>query len=145
YTYRKLDEGDMAAREFSRAVAIRPDLLIAALNLGDLLSASGDYAQAENVYHIAYVHSPSSAPLLNNLGVVQSLQGKYGDAIQSFEEALAIQPDLAISHYGLGMSLMKVRSYQRAGDEFKQAALLNPNLLDATQKMELCFKASSEG
>jgi len=61
--------------------------------------------------------------------------------LSSFNK-LAVAPDLASSHYGLGMALYNLKEYPNSIREFKRALALNPNLVDAQNRIEMAYRKS---
>jgi tetratricopeptide (TPR) repeat protein len=82
--------------------------LEARINLGRLLHAEGDLAEAERIYRGA-IHSE---PLLAfNLAVLLEDLGREPDAIKAYRETLAMDPQFADAHFNIA------RLYERAKDQ----------------------------
>jgi tetratricopeptide (TPR) repeat protein len=85
-----------------------PNHLEARINLGRLLHAEGDLAEAERIYRGA-IHSE---PLLAfNLAVLLEDLGREPDAIKAYRETLAMDPQFADAHFNIA------RLYERAKDQ----------------------------
>jgi tetratricopeptide (TPR) repeat protein len=84
-----------------------PNHLEARINLGRLLHAEGELAEAERIYRGA----AHSEPLLAfNLAVLLEDLGREPDAIKAYRETLAMDPQFADAHFNIA------RLYERAKD-----------------------------
>jgi tetratricopeptide (TPR) repeat protein len=105
-------------------------------NLGSLLSAEGNHAEAESYLRRASAsfeavlgeQHPLVAVVVGNLGQNLGMQGRNREAIPLFERSLAIrqanfEPDhplVAKSHYNLAFTLYYLHEYERALEHFER-------------------------
>jgi tetratricopeptide (TPR) repeat protein len=75
------------------ALRLRPDYFNARINLGAVLSASGDLDAATVQYREALRLDPRSAEAHYNFGNVLAQRGTFQDAIDHYREAVRLKPD----------------------------------------------------
>ncbi|HMY03878.1 MAG TPA: tetratricopeptide repeat protein, partial [Candidatus Obscuribacter sp.] len=59
--------------------------------------------------------------------------------------AIFLAPQMASAHYGMGLAMYQMKDFAGASAAFKQAIMLNPNLIDARNKLEICLKKGGSG
>lgn len=92
---------------YEACIAAAPNHTEARINLGRLLHASGEVAEAERIYRGATI---ADAVLLFNLAVLLEDRDREADAMLAYREALAQDPAMADAHYNLA------RLHERAGE-----------------------------
>lgn len=102
--------GDAARDAYRKVLTLDPKLVAARVNLGRLLHAAGELAEAESLYWAAFKQSPGNVVAAFNLGVVLEDQGKLGAAETAYRRTLEIDDDYADAHYNLS------RLLERQGD-----------------------------
>src|SRR5687767_5013331 len=114
-----LGDQDEAARSYVRALAEKPDLLAASINLGRLRVGEKAYDKALEILKPTVVQHPGSADAHHLLGETYLQTGKYDDAVSFFNKALALDPQgKAEVHLRLAMI------YDAAGRKDRAAAEL---------------------
>lgn len=78
----------------------------------------------------------SESKRLYNAGVTYALAGLYAQAAQIFEQAVKLDPKFADAHFALGHAYYDMRRWQNAIDSFKRAVELNPNDLEAQDRLK---------
>jgi len=101
-THLQMQEYDRAIRDFDRALALQPGLVVAWRNRAIANRGKGDYERAVGDYEQAMVFAPNDARLLTDRGVTYVLLDDYQKAIRDFDRAISLRPDLAaaIEHRG---------------------------------------------
>ena len=101
-THLQMREYDRAIRDFDRALAIQPGLVVAWRHRGLAHTAKGDYDRAIADYEHALVFAPNDARLLTDRGAVYALLNDYPRALKDFDHAISIKPDhaTALEHRG---------------------------------------------
>lgn len=101
-THLQMREYDRAIRDFDRALAIQPGLVVAWRQRGLAHTAKGDYDRAIADFDHAMVYAPSDARLLTDRGAAYALLNDYSRALQDFDRAIAMKPDqvTALEHRG---------------------------------------------
>ena len=100
--------------------------------LGRLLIILGQFAKAEELYHVLLDQSDDeleNAHYKHHLGAVKDSQGDYAAAIGFYQESLAINkrhlsvdhPNLASSYTGLGLVYSRIANYSQALEAHRQA------------------------
>ncbi len=89
--------------QFKKAVAVRPDLVEARVQLGTALLAAGGAEEAMPILERAVRYDADSLAGHLNLGDAYRLMQRYGDAKREFEWVLAHDAGLPAVHYDLGL------------------------------------------
>ncbi|HET9741675.1 MAG TPA: tetratricopeptide repeat protein [Terriglobales bacterium] len=95
-------------------------------NLGAMLQARGDAAEAITNYRSALNVRPHDALANNALGGALLAGGQASEAIPHFAEALASRPDYFDAHYNLGSAYAALGRFKEAADQFREAVHLRP-------------------
>jgi len=74
----------------------------------------GDFVAAETLIREELAVAPSSAALLNDLGVVLIRQGRTEEATDLFQQSVIIDSDNAFAYYNLGKSQFELGKYSEA-------------------------------
>ncbi len=139
-----LGDAAEAERAYARALAVRPDLLAAAVNLGRLRLAAKNYEQAVEVLRPAAEKHPLSADAHQLLGEAYQLSGKSAEAVEQLGEALRLDPEgKADSHLRLAMIHDAAGRKDLAADELEKFLAKRPDYPDR-QKFELYVKANKK-
>jgi tetratricopeptide (TPR) repeat protein len=112
-----------AAREFSRALALRPDLVRARVNLGDARLALGEVDAAIAAYEAARAARPDDPGILNNLAwALLRHETRWPEAEPLIEAALARSPEPR-GYYLDTLGVLRLRQEQprAALDAFREA------------------------
>ena len=101
-THLQQREYDRAIRDFDRALAIQPGLVVAWRQRGLAHIAKGDYDRAIADFDHALGFAPNDARLLTDRGAAYALINEYPRALQDFDRAISIRPDqvTALEHRG---------------------------------------------
>jgi tetratricopeptide (TPR) repeat protein len=109
------------------ATADRNDPALAAVNLGVLYEAQGDFPQAVSAYRRAIVLSPELALAHFNLGVAERRQGHLAAADSAFRDALRLDPENADALDQLGMTHEQGGDLESARLLYERALAIDPN------------------
>ena len=113
-----------AAEEFRKAVAAKPDSVIARINLGVTLSQLGDVQGAAEQFEEAIRIDPGRVNAHYNLAILLAGQGKHEQAIAHLQSALAVDPNDSSVGLLLGSELVKLG---RCSEASELAAKLRTN------------------
>lgn len=80
--------------------------------------------------------SSSESKRLYNEGVKYALAGLFAQAAQIFQQALKLDPEFADAHFALGHAYYDMGRWQNAIDSFKRVLELNPQDLEAQDRLE---------
>ncbi|AIQ96130.1 tetratricopeptide repeat-containing sulfotransferase family protein [Prochlorococcus sp. MIT 0801] len=120
----KLQEAELSTR---KAIALKPDFVMAHSNLGNVLRDLGKLQDAELSYRKAIALKPDYAMAHSNLGNVLRDLGKLQDAELSYRKAIALKPDFAMAHSNLGNVLRDLGKLQDAELSYRKAIALKPD------------------
>jgi tetratricopeptide (TPR) repeat protein len=109
---------DEAAREFKKAIYIKPDFVEAYNGLGVSYDWQGDYVAAARAYSMAIELKPDAAYLHNNLGHSYMLQEDYASAVEAFKKALELAKTSKRIRNNLGLAYGMMGEYTLAMREF---------------------------
>ena len=145
--YAEFDELEKATLLFERALAVKPDSIIALLYLGDLYSSGygQGYRAALPIYQRVIELAPHTVKFCKEaymgIGMLHHVPGSpvsYSEVIAAFRKATEIAPHCVNAHANLGMALYEGGDLQSAWNEFKIAEQLlksNGQQLDYIQKI----------
>ena len=105
-----------AAEEFRKAVAAKPDSVIARINLGVTLSQLGDVQGAAEQFEEAIRIDPGRVNAHYNLAILLAGQGKHEQAIAHLQSALAVDPNDTSVGLLLGSELVKLGRCREASE-----------------------------
>ena len=114
-----------------RALALRPNLAQAHINLGIVLRQQNRLDEAAAHYEHALALKPDSVEALNNLGIILWQQGRLDEAAAQHRQALALDRACAEAYSNLGCVLAKQRKPDEAAAVFQQALLFKPDYPEA--------------
>jgi len=118
-----------AAAHFRSALAIRPDSLIANLNLGAYEDRRGNLPAAIERYQMVARHAADPgmrATAYSSLGFAYRGMGQATKAKQCFEMALQLEPDWARAMTGLGLIAQENGDTTEAIRQYSRAAAVQP-------------------
>jgi tetratricopeptide (TPR) repeat protein len=121
------EKADEAAAHFRAALAVRPDGLVANLDLGAYEDRRGNFADAIQHYRVVVDHSNDtgmSATAYGSLGFVYRQMGQAAKAKQSFETSIQLDGSRARARIGLGLVAQDAGDVEEAVRQFSIAAAL---------------------
>ena len=141
---RRKGEDRTAAGHFENAVALRPDLVAAHIELAKLYMAWREPARAQACYQAALEFAPDVAGLHNNLGLIHLGAGRLPEAEQCFEKALQLKSDFATAQNNLGRVYSERKQYDTALACFRAALALDPGHIHASINIGLALSELGE-
>jgi len=100
---REMGQRKQALADFEIAIAKRPDLFEAYINLGEMKLEAGNATEAQAPLEKAVRFAPNVAIAHLDLGDCYRLLGRVGDAKSELGSALTMDSTLAGAHYDLGL------------------------------------------
>jgi len=134
-----------AVELLTRAVAARPDLVQAHVNLIAAHAALGDAGRAEAAYQAAVALSPELPEAHYNHGVLRLGQGRSAEAAAAFTRALEGNPSYAAAHNNLGYLLAAEGRAAEAEPHFREALAADPDHRDAHFNLARLLLARRQG
>ncbi len=135
---------DLAIREYSKALEIKPNFADANNNLGSALMQRGQFEEAIQCFSKALQNKSRFAAANNNMGVALSLKGDLNGAIRYFKEALSITPFFAEAHNGLGNALAQRGNIEKAMVEWAKAVEIDPHYAKPRYNMGVVFEQKGD-
>src|SRR5882672_5153764 len=115
-----------AADSFTRALEIKPDLLIARINLSIALYYVPDTDGAKREAEKALTQDPTVPQPHYILGLIARAQNRFEDAIEEFQKLLKLDPDDVGSNLNVGQILALEKKYPEAIAAFRKAINAEP-------------------
>jgi protein O-mannosyl-transferase len=134
-----------ALLETNIAVAMKPDYMEAANNLGQIYSMMNKPAEAAAQYSLAIADAEKEgagvavARGYNNLAYETNRLGKTADAISLYRKAIRINPEFSGAYNNLGYLLLEQGRYQEAEVELRRALELEPTFPQAASNLGLLY------
>lgn len=128
-----------AAEAFRKALALRPELAAAQVNLAVALFNVPDLEAAEQAAAAA-VRTLPDAPQPHYLtGLVAKAQNRMDVATAAFTRVLALDPQDVGAHVNLGQLLVQERRYPEAMEHFRAAIAAEPYNVTATYNLAMAL------
>lgn len=125
-------EAAEAALKLEQAIALLPDNVEAAINLGGAYILQRRYNKAETVLARASLLAPENPMVWTNLAAAHlgslALSGpqQQAKAIAAYRRVLTLDPSASNVHYNLGLIYHDRRDYAEARASFQEALAINP-------------------
>jgi tetratricopeptide (TPR) repeat protein len=121
----------LAAEQFQKAAALKPDFLPALVNLGIALYYDSNFAQALNTLRAALRLQPGEPHVHFLLGLIHNKESRPEEAQKEFEAVLASDPNDTATNYNLGLTTLRARNYSEAIRYFQRVLGVEPKHLAA--------------
>jgi tetratricopeptide (TPR) repeat protein len=141
-----LASGQIAAaiEDYSRAIAIRPDSMLARLRRGETYRRRGDMDQAARDFRAAALLDPTATRPLEQWGDALFHQQRFKRAAETYEARLRLDDRSALIHYKVGLSHYREGNLEAALQALNRAVRLDERLADAHYLMGICHKERRE-
>ena len=120
-----------ATAAVNKAIALNPDLAVAYLNLGLILTDQGLTQQGIDEYRKALKIEPKFAAVHNNLGVALEVMHQNDEAMKQYQEAVKDDRKFALPHDHIGRILQATGKNDEAMPEYQEAIKADPNNANA--------------
>jgi protein O-mannosyl-transferase len=135
-----------AQEEYEIILRRDPSYFLSVYAVGQALERAGDPAAAENFYNNLLAARPNLAhEVFDDRGGLRLRQKNFAGAEADFAAAAQLQPDDPEAHYWLGVLYQNSHDWKRAAEEFVKVAAINPDYLDADQRLAEVRKAAEGG
>jgi len=115
-----------AADSFARALEIKPDLLIARINLSIALYYLPDADGAKREAEKAFAQDPNAPQPHYILGLIARARNRFDEAIGEFQKVLKIDTDDVGANINVGQIFAQQKKYPEAIDAFRRAINAEP-------------------
>jgi tetratricopeptide (TPR) repeat protein len=129
-----------AVEDFSGAIAVRPDAMLAHLRRGETYRRHGDLDLAARDFRAAAALDPTATRPLESLADVLFEQRRFERAIETYETRLQLDDRSAQVRYKLALAHFRNGSVQQAFAEARRAVTLDDRLADAHYLIALCLR-----
>ena len=116
--YAQQGETSMAIRAHRKALQIRPDDVVAWINLGNVYGNRKEYDKAIQVFQKATQLEPSNALAWTNLGLALAMKGQITQAVAAYQQAIAVRP------YEANAYILLSQAFLHQGDTFMAREVL---------------------
>lgn len=120
-----------AADEFRKAIAAQPNSLEARVNLGAVLTQTGDVREAFAQFEEAVRINPKSISAHYNLAVLLANENKHEPAIAQLQIVIGIDPNDVSARFLMARQLVKANRPEEALAEFTRIVREHPDNEDA--------------
>jgi tetratricopeptide (TPR) repeat protein len=133
-----------AQADLERAIRLKPDLIVAYLNLANVLEEMELNREAIRVLSdvLRRREALTAATEMHNFyrahlhrGNLYLTKGAYQQAIEDYRAAIELDATDAAAFYNLGVALQQLERMEEAGEAFRDATRLNPQHLPAAQAL----------
>lgn len=121
-----------------------PNSWLAHCDLGVILAARGDRAEAETHYLEALRLNPSDGDAHYNFANLLVATGRKEEALDHYRQALSFSPNDAEIHNNFAVALFSSRRVDEAIEQFSQAIHLRPQHLSAHYNLAIAFEARKQ-
>jgi tetratricopeptide (TPR) repeat protein len=128
--YHKLDLVDDEIAAYKKALALKPAMLAARVNLGNAYFGKKDYDAAIEQYRSAIQIAPGDARIHCNLAAAYTNKADYEQSMAAYLKAVEIAPGMGDAHYGLAFSYYKLNKYDLAWKHMETAKKLGVNVTE---------------
>ena len=124
-THLQMRQYERAIRDFDRALALQPGLVVAWRQRALAYRSKGDYERALADFEQAILLAPSDARLYTDRGVAYELLGDYASAIRDFNRAIAFKPNHASAIEGRGRTYFYLGNFAQAAADLQRGLALD--------------------
>lgn len=129
-----------AIEDFSGAVALRPDAMLAHLRRGETYRSRGDFDVAARDFRAAAALDPTATRPLEELGDVLYEQERFKRAAETYEGRLKLDDRSALIRYKLALAHYRDGALAAALADARTAATLDDQLADPHYLIALCLR-----
>ena len=124
-THLQMRQYERAIRDFDRALALEPGLVVAWRQRALAYRSKGDYERALADFEQAILLAPSDARLYTERGVAYELLGDFASAIRDFNRAIAFKPNHAPAIEGRGRTYFYLGNFAQAAADLQRGLALD--------------------
>lgn len=129
-----------AIEDYSGAIGLRPDSMLAHLRRGETYRQRGDLEDAARDFRLAAALDPTATRPLEQLGDALYQQQRYKAAAEAYEARLRLDDRSALIRYKIGLAHYRDRNLDAAIAALGQAARQDDQMADAHYLMGVCLK-----
>ena len=126
--YGEEGEIDLAIKDFTKAIKLKPNYAIAYNNRGAVYRDKGEQDLAIKDCNEAIQLKPDYAEPYSNRGAAYRNKGNYERAIKDYDTAIKLKPNFVQAYYNRGLAYHEKREFDLAIKDYSKAIGLNPKL-----------------
>jgi protein O-mannosyl-transferase len=116
-----LGQDDLAMQEYTKALAINPQLDQALNNMASIYLKKGDHARTKELLQRTVSINPDFAEAYNNIAYLHYLEGDYGQAIRFYRESIKRQGPYPMGYFYLGACYLELGRIREAKENLQEA------------------------
>ncbi|MDD5459954.1 MAG: tetratricopeptide repeat protein, partial [Phycisphaerae bacterium] len=136
--YGKIGLDDLQIEALEKTLRLKPDMVAAMLNLGNIYFSKKMYTSAIGQYQKAASLQPDDAGIHYNIAAAYSNNEQYQKAIPEYLKVIKIAPKMGDAHLGLAVGFYNLQKYSLAFQHLQIAKQLgveiNENLTAAIEQ-----------
>lgn len=133
-------DGLAAIEDYSGALVLRPDSMLAHLRRGETYRQRGDFDNAARDFREASALDPTATRPLEQLGDTLYQQQRYRAAIEAYEARLRLDDRSGTIRYRIGLTRYRDHNLDGALTALRAASALDPGLADAHYLAGVCLR-----
>ena len=126
--YGERGEHDLAIKDFTTAIELKPDYAFAYNNRGAVYRSKGEHDLAIEDCNKAIQLKSDYAEPYSNRGAAYRNKGDYDRAIKNYDMAIKLKPDFVQAYYNRGLAYHEKSELDIAIKDYSTAIELNPKL-----------------
>ena len=126
--YGEKGEHDLAIKDFTTAIELKPDYAFAYNNRGAVYRNKGEHDKAIEDCSKAIQLKPDYAEPYSNRGAAYRNKGDYDLAIKDYDMAIQLKPSFVEAYYNRGLAYHEKSELDIAIKDYSEAIGLNPKL-----------------
>ena len=126
--YGEKGEYDLAIKDFTKAIELKPDYAIAYNNRGAVYRSKGEHDLAIEDCNEAIRLKHDYAEPYSNRGAAYRNKGDYDRAIKNYDMAIRLKHDFVEAYYNRGLAYHEKREFDLAIKDYNKAIELKPEL-----------------
>lgn len=136
-THLQMRQYERAIRDFDRALALQPGLVVAWRQRGIAYRDKGDYERALADFEQAILLAPSDARLYTERGLAYELLGDYANAIRDFDRAISFKPNNAPAIESRGRTHFYLGNFAQSAADLQRGLSLDSTNADVALWLHL--------
>jgi len=125
--YHEKKEYDMAIKEYSEAIRLDPNFVLASVNRGRIYSRKNEFDLAIRDYTKAINLNTTDVSAYLDRGRIYLLKREYDLAIKDYTEAIRLDTTNARAYFGRGHTYRRKKEYDLAIEDYTEAIRLEPD------------------
>lgn len=128
--HQKLKNYNQAIAFYKKALMLKPDFIVAHINLGNVYFIKGVYLEAIETYNNALKLSNDNLSILSKLGTTYLILENYEKAIETYKQIINLKPDSPDAYFSLGLAYLINGDNEEAFNEYIKLQTIDPQLAE---------------